>query len=63
MEQKLDNILPYSLDKSKVGKEEAKVFLMIEELMGDHFTGNITLHISEGNIRKVETTSVERINS
>ena len=57
MEDKFEKISPME----NVSDAEAKVFLMIQALMEDHFTGSVSLHISEGSIRKVETTAVERI--
>jgi|TARA_Y100000296_G_C5065274_1_gene202010 hypothetical protein len=32
----------------------------LEEVIGSYFTGSITIHFSEGEIKKVETVEVER---
>ena len=62
MEKQAGNYgFPVGLDGDKLSKEEAKVFSNIQSLLDDYFTGNICLHISEGSIRKVETTAVERV--
>ena len=41
---------------SDLKPEELTVFLMIQDLMNDYFTGSVTLHLSEGEVRKAETT-------
>ena len=46
----------------EVTEQLYKVFLVIEVLTSDNFTGSYTLHMSEGEIRKTETNEVERIN-
>ena len=57
----VNKIWPNGSKLGKVSDQEAKVFSMIQALMEDYFTGSVNLHISEGSIRKVETTAVERI--
>ena len=54
---------PVGMDKYKLSKEEAKVFSNIQAMLDDHFTGSINLHVSEGYIRKVETTAIKRISN
>ena len=39
---------------------EERIFEIIKMLMDEYFTGSMTLHLSDGSIRKVETTRVER---
>jgi len=45
-------------DEEDIGEE--RIFEIIKLLMDDYFTGSMTLHLSDGSIRKVETTRVER---
>jgi|ETNmetMinimDraft_3_1059899.scaffolds.fasta_scaffold573951_1 hypothetical protein len=47
-------------DLIEFSPDELKLFMMIQALMEDNFTGSIVIHISEGDVRKVETTQVER---
>ena len=38
----------------------ARVLSHLKKLMADFFTGQVVLHISEGQIRKIETNEITR---